>query len=363
MPRRIFIHANNVHQGGGRSLLLALLKAVSGRLEWIATLDQRLHPLDESFDDGRIRWVAPSVGARLGSERWLAAQVRAGDVLLCFGNLPPLFRSRGHVIVFMQNRYLLERLNLEGFSFPVRLRICVERWWLRRCATNVDLFAVQTPTMKALLQARITKGPSVAVLPFSGATHGYSRCAQSRIGPSTCRYDFLYVASGEPHKNHRNLIEAWCLLAQGGSFPSLCLTVDENATADLCRWIEDKKQQFGLRVENLGTIPHERVLSLCNEVQALVFVSTFESFGLPLVEARQAGLPVLAPELDYVRDVLDPEQTFDPRSPVSIARAVKRFMGANEEALPLLDATGFVDAILSSPARHGPANAAHDARH
>lgn len=361
MARRIVIHANNVHQGGGRSLLLALLKAVSGRLEWIATLDQRLYPLDEAFDDGRVRWVAPSVGARLASERWLGGQVRTGDVLLCFGNLPPLFRSHGDVVVFMQNRYLLERLNLEGFSFPVRLRICVERWWLRRCATNVDLFVVQTPTMKALLQAGITKCSSVVVLPFSSATHGYSRRAQSRIGQSTCRYDFLYVASGEPHKNHRNLIEAWCLLAQGGLFPSLCLTVDDNTAAYLCHWIESRRQQFGLRVENLGTIPHERVLSLFNEVQALVFASTFESFGLPLIEARQAGLPVLAPELDYVRDVLDPEQTFDPRSPASIARAIKRFLGANEEALPLLDATGFVDAILSSPAQHNPSDAARGA--
>lgn len=362
MRQRIFIHANNVHQGGGRSLLLALLKAISDRLEGTATLDQRLQPLDESFDASRIRWVAPSAGARLASERWLAAQVQAGDVLLCFGNLPPLFRSRGHVIVFMQNRYLLERLNLEGFSCPVRLRIWVERWWLRWRATNVDLFVVQTPTMKTLLQAGIMRCPPITVLPFSGATCGYSRRAPLRTGPSTCRHDFLYVASGEPHKNHRNLIEAWCLLAQGGSFPSLCLTVGDNA-ADLCRWIEDMKQQFGLRVENLGTIPHEQVLSLCNEVRALVFASTFESFGLPLIEARQAGLPVLAPELDYVRDILDPEQTFDPRSPVSIARAIKRFLGVNEEALPLLDAAGFVDAILSSPARHSPADAAHGARH
>ena len=64
-----------------------------------------------------------------------------------------------------------------------------------------------------------------------------------------------------------------------------------------------------------------------------------------MIEARQAGLPVLASELDYVRDVLDPEQTFNPESPLSIARAVKRFLGLNESSLPLLDATLFLKNI------------------
>jgi hypothetical protein len=66
-----------------------------------------------------------------------------------------------------------------------------------------------------------------------------------------------------------------------------------------------------------------------------------------LIEARQANLPVLASELDFVRDVLDPEQTFDPESSISIARAVKRFMGVNEQPLPLLDAARFLASVLA----------------
>jgi glycosyltransferase involved in cell wall biosynthesis len=60
-----------------------------------------------------------------------------------------------------------------------------------------------------------------------------------------------------------------------------------------------------------------------------------ESFGLPLIEARQAGLPILASELDYVRDIVDPEESFDPFSARSIVRAVTRFMGVEQAALPL----------------------------
>ena len=72
----------------------------------------------------------------------------------------------------------------------------------------------------------------------------------------------------------------------------------------------------------------------------------FESFGLPLIEAKQVGLPVLGSELDYVRDILNPEQSFDPNSPVSIARAVKRHLGMNVTPVHLLDAQEFLLRLL-----------------
>ena len=65
----------------------------------------------------------------------------------------------------------------------------------------------------------------------------------------------------------------------------------------------------------------------------LIHPSVFESFGLVLIEARQAGLDVIAPETDYVRDVVKPIETFDPLSQKSIARAVKRYLGIVESEL------------------------------
>lgn len=211
---------------------------------------------------------------------------------------------------------------------------------------NADEFVVQTPSMGNLLEARTKQRVPVRVLPYTANRGGYGRTLRSSEIQKDKRFDFLYVASGEPHKNHRQLIEAWCLLAKEGLFPSLRLTLDRERFVGLCSWIEQKTDQYRLHVKSLGTLPHEQVLQLYGQAGALIYPSTFESFGLPLIEARQAGLAVLAPELDYVRDVLDPEQTFDPASAVSIARAVKRFLGAEEPPLPLLDAAQFMASIL-----------------
>ncbi len=345
MNSRIFVQANNVHSGGGRSLLVALLKNFFVNHDGFVALDKRFKADGIQLVNDRVKWVQPSFIARFMCEIWLAISVRRKDYLFCFGNLPPIFNSRGRVVLFLQNRYLIEKPSLDEHSIKTKFRIYLERFWLKCFARNVDLFVVQTQTMKYLLPSSIGLGKPIAVLPFVGNCAGYNRATQIRDSLNF-KYDFIYVSSGEPHKNHRNLVEAWCLLAREGTFPSLCLTVDEVAFPVLCKWMRKQISDFGLKVNNVGVISPSHVRHLYADSNALIFTSAFESLGLPLIEARQAGLAVLAPELDYVRDVLDPDQVFDPNSPKSIARAVKRFMGSDEPPLPLLDAESFLAQIL-----------------
>lgn len=338
----------NVHQGGGATLLRALLGACLPHMS-VAQLDMRM-TLPEGVTESAvalIRRVRPSLSHRLRAERWLAKAASTNDTVLCFGNLPPLFKTAGRVIVFVQNRYLVDDVSLKGFPIKTRLRLQIERWWLSSRAKNVHAFAVQTPSMQAILRSSgIARGKPVYVLPFVGVSDGYQRALDLQKHGTGANSTFLYVGSGEPHKNHRQLVEAWCRLAQEGLLPALWLTLDEKANAALCTWIAKKKQDFGLNLQNLGGQSHAQIEQLYTRVQALIYPSTFESLGLPLIEARQAGLAVVASELDFVRDVLDPEEVFDPQSPASIARAVKRFIGAGEKALPLLNAAEFLKSLL-----------------
>lgn len=346
MATRLFIHATNVHQGGGRSLLHGLLSQIPEKLESTVILDARMVAYNVVPAHVHIRRVKPSIFERLKSEWWLARNIKPDDVVLCFGNLPPLFKLRGQAVVFLQNRYLIDNVRLDDFPLKIRVRLAIERLWLSHKMANADEFIVQTPSMKRLLEARTQGRVPVHILPFMTECNSYARSSPQKQAQKSEHGDFLYVASGEPHKNHRHIIEAWRLLAEEGLFPSLRLTLDEDHFRILCCEIEAIHRHYGLKVTNMGVLSHSDVLALYQHVDALIYPSTFESFGLPLIEARQAGLPVLAAELDYVRDVLDPEQSFDPESPVSIARAVKRFLGVNEHPLPLLDAKGFMEYIV-----------------
>lgn len=344
---RFFLHATNVHHGGGATLLRAVLLACLPDLAVSAQLDTRMRLPSGLAKNTTIRLVKPSLWGRLRAEWWLVKTAASNDTILCFGNLPPLFRTAGRVMVLIQNRYLIDSASLKGFPLKARLRLQIERWWLSAMAANANAFIVQTPTMAAILRASgKARGKPVYVLPFVSVSDGYQRLLAQPPAVEGANGVFLYVGSGEPHKNHRQLIEAWCLLAQEGRRPSLWLTLESHANSDLCAWLDKKKRDYGLNVHNLGWQSQAQISQLYTQAQALIYPSTFESFGLPLIEARQAGLAVIASELDFVRDVVDPEQVFDPQSPVSIARAVKRFIGASEEALPLLNAAEFMNSLL-----------------
>lgn len=346
---KFFLHAINVHQGGGRTLLCALLRILPDSAEIHVSLDRRMQLPDGLSKNIQIKRVSPSVIDRFNAERWLADYVCSGDIVLCFGNLPPLFKLRGRVVVFVQNRFLIDNVSLDDLTLRDKVRLIIERMWLSSRIRNADEFFVQTPEMKRLLTVRLKGNTpiSIKVVPFVAEPNGYSRGLTQSVVQKCESGDLLYVATGGTHKNHKRLIEAWCLLAEEGFFPLLRLTLDASQNQDLCLYIEAMCRQLGMQIINEGVLSHAEVLVLYNRVDALIYPSTFESFGLPLIEARQAGLRVLAPELDYVRDVLDPEQTFDPQSPVSIARAVKRFLGVDEHPLPLLDAKEFFNHLIS----------------
>jgi glycosyltransferase involved in cell wall biosynthesis len=82
-----------------------------------------------------------------------------------------------------------------------------------------------------------------------------------------------------------------------------------------------------------------------------LFPSLGESFGLPLIEAQAMGLPILAAELDFVRDVCAPVETFDAQSAVSIARAVRRFLQQAESPRAPATAQEFLARLMQD----GPA--------
>ena len=72
---------------------------------------------------------------------------------------------------------------------------------------------------------------------------------------------------------------------------------------------------------------------------------------MPLVEARSYALPIVAAELDYVRDVVVPEETFDPHSPRSIARAVRRHLGRRDKVQSLQDGKSFLEQLAVTHGR------------
>lgn len=347
MSKSLVLYAPNVHSGGGFVLLHALLSAWPESMPLTAFLDARASDHIVVPRGARVFWVTANAGSRLKAEFGLRKAAGPESVVLCFHGLPPVLPISARVVVFQQNRNYLGLNSLAQFVVKTRLRLIFERFVSRIFRHRVTEYIVQTPSMQRAVSqwygARTSsQAPVVSVLPFINALP----CSIEPDGLIPT-WDFVYVADGEAHKNHRALVAAWQLLAQDGLHPSLALTLSPRDAA-LKRELEALAVESGLRIKDLGQMTHENVLSLYSTAKAMVFPSTSESFGLPLIEATHLGLPILASELDYVRDVCNPVQTFDPNSPVSIARAIKRFLAVPEPVLQLRTPQEFWQELLGS---------------
>lgn len=332
---RLVLFAPNVHTGGGLTLLEALLRAAPNVADLRLILDDRARRALAVPQGAQVSWTAHSGAARWRAEKLLATWAGPGSTVLCFHNLPPLFARGARVLVFQQNRLLLERTPLGGYPWKSAMRLRLERFLAGRLRGTVSAYMVQTPSMaRSVRQWWRGEGcPPVHVVPFREPMPGAA-------GELPRVWDFVYVSDGEAHKNHLALLQAWVLLAEQGLRPSLVLTLGPRHAA-LAAQAQALADRHGLKLHNTGPLTRGQVADLYRQSGALIFPSTLESFGLPLLEATDAGLPVLAPELDYVRDVCEPAQTFDPASPVSIARAVRRHLGAPEPRVPIVQADRF----------------------
>ena len=119
-------------------------------------------------------------------------------------------------------------------------------------------------------------------------------------------------------------MKGWIELSKNEVRPRLVITIDSRVNTNLACWIDEMTKKYALNIENIGFVDISAMEILYSQGPVIIFPSYFESFGLPLVEANALGLEVLGPELDYVRDVCIPSETFDPHSARSIARAVLR---------------------------------------
>ena len=74
--------------------------------------------------------------------------------------------------------------------------------------------------MSRLVKKELSK--NVIKLPF--LSDSYSNKSEE-INDKNKLYDFIYVASGYSYKNHLNLLNAWQLLANDKTYPSLLLNI------------------------------------------------------------------------------------------------------------------------------------------
>lgn len=351
---RIFLSAFGVHLGGGLVLLQALVRGLGASLQ-DALMDERTRgslPLPAA---ARVTWLARNPLARCLRLARQAARMGPDDVLFCFNSMPPLVKPAGRVVNYVHAPYIVGDGLQVRYRGIAAARQALERLWFRAGVRNCDEVWVQTATMARAMRAA-HPGVKVLVVPLLddelAAVLARAACAEpaGAARPDYAAHSFFYPADGVSHKNHATLLQAWALLADAGLFPKLQLTLRPPEWEAAVRASGASSGQLAA-VENAGRLPREQVLQRLQASSALIFPSRAETFGLPMVEASALGVPVLASERDFVRDVCTPAQAFDPASAASIAAAVRRFVeGPRPPEATYYTATDVVRRLLDGAA-------------
>jgi len=349
--------AYNIRRGGGVILLLDLLCALKEfqAIKVCIVINNDLHIPFNLPKNIQFKVVRTGILTRFVTEFWLMLKIKPGDDLIFFGNLPPLFRLSGRVFVYLQNRFLVDVFPLTENKTSYKIRTFLLKLWFVNRVSNVDFFFVQTPSMKKLLSSLKVTAPILEFPFFGGSKKLLTTTSTPTINPNKKKlhtgFHFIYVASGEEHKNHLNLLLAWNVLATEGIYPTLHLTLNEKYDSDLLSMVNYDKDLSSLFIVNHSEYSHDSIIKLYKKSDALIYPSFCESLGLPLVEASELGVPVIASELDYVRDLIDPEITFNPQSALSIAKAVKRFMSINDRKSIIKTADEFLRYVINFDTR------------
>jgi glycosyltransferase involved in cell wall biosynthesis len=146
------------------------------------------------------------------------------------------------------------------------------------------------------------------VIPWGSSFSAYKAPTAETAKATTKKYDlpsqfFFYPAVTWPHKNHEVIIRAIDILkTHHGLIPDVYFT---GRSTEFRSTLDQLANSLGIskQLHYLGFLPPEELQVIFNTATAMVFPSKFEGFGLPVWEAFDAHLPVLASNATVLPEV------------------------------------------------------------
>jgi glycosyltransferase involved in cell wall biosynthesis len=234
------------------------------------------------------------------------------DVLFNPGFTAPVFTPCRQVTVFHDLQHKRHPEYFRWFDLPFwRLLL-----WAAAHRSH-KLIAVSQVTAADLLHFYSIPKERVAVIPHGVEPEFY------HLDRSHTENYLLCVSTLHPHKNIPRLIRAYAskkrhfrlILAGMRGFQS--------------RAIESLIAELGLQdsIQLTGWIPRDELYELYALADGFIYPSTFEGFGMPVLEALAAGIPAACSDIPPLREVAgDAALFFDPLDESAIAGAMDRVM-------------------------------------
>ena len=293
-----------IHNSGGKALLKVLIKKILKN-----NLNSFFFLFDSRLDTPLISKLAPENFMILKASEYnrtvfYKKKQNLFNHFFCFANVPPSVQLKKPVTIYFHNDLILDSKN-SGIGLVQRVKFQLKKKYIQLINNKHYQWVVQTALMEEKLKNEFKiNSKNISVLPFFDNLIPLSKTVMI---PDT----FLYVANYTNNKNHKKLIQAF----QQASFKTnknftLKLTLGVKEFKFLMQDLDYSKTNFELI--NLGVLGKKTLVEAYQEANFFIYPSLKESFGLPLIEATNFSGYILASDLAYVNEVINPSLTFNP---------------------------------------------------
>lgn len=295
----MIIFAVNIHNGGGKVLLdELLLRQTFGAISTVFC-DQRYEVPKLDYVPHIVR-VTPTLLSRLIAEadmRAIAKNVQH-ETVLCFGNLPPVFKLPNKTIVYLQNAFTIPGAAMPRGSARTILRSIYEKIWFSLFKKNASEFWVQTRAMKNLMEQSNFRS-IIDIKPIFPLFPEVTRVKK--------KYDFIIVTNSNKHKRSEDFLTA--LLKLNELKKQVCVLVITDQVTKPQNDILIRLRGGSVHVEVKLRANRNEVFTALAASRTLVNASEVESFCLPLYEALHVKLNIITVDEPYAREAA-PEAKF-----------------------------------------------------
>jgi glycosyltransferase involved in cell wall biosynthesis len=346
--RQLLVDISELVQRDARTGIQRVVRSVLG--EWLKSPPQgyRVEPVYALPHEPGYRYAR-----RFAAEFLSRPEVEAFDAPICYAPGDVFFGLDFQPVVVPAQRFFLEKLRYHGVktSFMLYDMLSVQMpenfpagtdegfsQWLGVIAQADEVVAISKSVARDfeawIKQSQSGWRPRIgwahigADIQNSTPSRGMPTEAADVLNRMRERPSLLMVGTIEPRKGHRAVIDACESLWRRGVEFNLVMVGKQgwmsNELADRLRG----HSEFARRLYWLESISDEYLEQVYAASACLIAASEGEGFGLPLIEAAQHELPILARDLPVFREVAAGHATFFPLAATNelLARAIEDWL-------------------------------------
>ncbi len=316
-----YIYAVGLHSQGGLNILNRFLEKKNE--DFIYFLDSRLKIEKKK----NYVFVNSNHFMRILHFIKLKKILKPNDHILFLNGLPPILNLKCKTSVAFQNANLFRdfyKINFWKWIFSLD---CVRYLNFRVYSKFVDNWYIFSPRAEEILKKKLKNYVNIKIINI------YENLKLPKFNidqnQENINFDFIYPASLMEHKNHRLLIDTLIDLSNDNIFPRVLITLDKKSLLKIN--YEEIVNKHKLKLYNRYEKDQKKFLEIYRQSKCLLYLSTNETIGLPILEAYSYGLITIAPNLPYSSQFIEPDYVFNLNSKNDLKKLIVKILNEKLE--------------------------------